>query len=87
MCNDCQEEACPHDFGWALRCLKRGKAVARKGWKDKGTYIKLQTPDANSEMTFGLFADGPNALKGTVPWLPSHTDMLAEDWEVVKEAK
>lgn len=92
MCT-CQEEDCPHDFGWALRCLKQGKAVVRKGWNGKGIYIKLQTPDVNSKMTLpyiyivtnGLVTVNPNAPKGIVPWLASQTDMLAEDWEVVEE--
>lgn len=91
MCT-CQEEDCPHDFGWALRCLKQGKAVARKGWNGKGIYIKLQTPDVNSKMTLpyvyivtnGLVTVNPNAPKGTVPWLASQTDMLSDDWEVVE---
>lgn len=89
----CQEEDCSHDFGWALRCLKQGKAVARKGWNGKGIYIKLQTPDVNSKMTLpyiyivtnGLVTVNPNAPKGTVPWLASQTDMLSDDWEVVEE--
>ena len=80
-------------FGWALNCLKQGKAVARKGWNGKGIYIKLQTPDVNSKMTLpyiyivtnGLVTDNPNAPKGTVPWLASQTDMLAEDWALVEE--
>lgn len=89
----CQEEACVQDFGWALRWLRRGKAVARKGWNGKGIYIKLQIPDVNSKMTLpyiyivtnGLVTNNPNAPKGTVPWLASQTDMLAEDWEIVEE--
>ena len=90
MCEKCDKKK---DFGWALHCLKQGKAVARKGWNGKGIYIKLQTPDVNSKMTLpyvyivtnGLVTDNPNAPKGTVPWLASQTDMLAEDWEVVEE--
>ena len=90
MCENCDKKK---DFGWALRCLKQGKAVARKGWNGKGIYIKLQTPDVNSKMTLpyvyivtnGLVTDNPNAPKGTVPWLASQTDTLAEDWEVVEE--
>ena len=89
---DCTCEACMHDFGWALTCLKSGKAAARKGWNGKGIYIKLQIPDVSSKMTLpyiyivtnGLVTDNPNAPKGTVPWLASQTDMLAEDWEVVE---
>ena len=88
--DDCLSPA--RDFGWALNCLKYGKAVARKGWNGKGIYIKLQTPDANSKMTLpyiyivtnGLITDNPNAPKGVVPWLASQTDMLAEDWETVE---
>lgn len=38
----CQEEACAHDFGWALRCLKQGKAVTRKGWNGKGMFLMFQ---------------------------------------------
>lgn len=95
MCGkcECNEETCVHDFGWALQGLKRGFAVARKGWNGKGIYIKLQKPDANSKMTLpyiyivtnGLVTDNPNAPKGTVPWLASQTDMLAEDWELAEE--
>lgn len=90
MCENCDKKK---DFGWALNTLRKGKAVARKGWNGKGIYIKLQTPDANSKMTLpyiyivtnGLVTDNPNAPKGTVPWLASQTDMLAEDWEIVEE--
>ena len=90
MCENCDKKK---DFGWALNALRKGKAVARKGWNGKGIYIKLQTPDINSKMTLpyiyivtnGLITDNPNAPKGTVPWLASQTDMLAEDWEVVEE--
>lgn len=30
------------DFGMALEALKRGKAVARKGWNGKGMFLTLQ---------------------------------------------
>ena len=97
MCENCEcNDDClspARDFGWALNALRKGKAVARKGWNGKGIYIKLQTPDVNSKMTLpyiyivtnGLVTDNPNAPKGTVPWLASQTDMLADDWEVVEE--
>lgn len=96
MCGNCEcnESCCPvRDFGWALQCLRQGKAVARKGWNGKGIYIKLQIPDVNSKMTLpyiyivtnGLVTDNPNAPKGVVPWLASQTDMLAEDWVLAEE--
>lgn len=32
-----------HDFGWALRMLKNGHRVARKGWNGKGMWVVLMT--------------------------------------------
>ena len=77
------------DFGEAIRSLKKGKRMARKGWNGKGIFIELQVPDAHSKMTHpyiyinttGLQTDNPDAPMSLVPWLASQTDMLAEDWE------
>lgn len=37
MCKNCEcNDDClspARDFGWALNCLKHGKAVARKDWE------------------------------------------------------
>lgn len=79
------------DFGEALKALKMGSAVARKGWNGKGIYIELQRPDEHSKMTLPyiyivttkLQSDNPAAPRGVVPWLASQTDMLAEDWNIV----
>lgn len=79
------------DFGEALKELRAGKKVCRKGWNGKGIYIELQVPDQFSKMTLpyiyivtnNLITDNPDAPKGIVPWLASQTDMLAEDWEVL----
>jgi hypothetical protein len=82
-----------HCFGYgvALEALQAGEAVARLGWNGKGIFIRLQTPDEHSFMTSpyvyidttGLQTDNPDAPKSRVPWLPSQTDLLAEDWTVV----
>ena len=79
-------------FGEAIRKLKAGQKVARKGWNGKGIYIEMQKPDEHSKMTLpyiyivtnGLVTDNPDAPKGVVPWLASQTDMLATDWRVVE---
>ena len=78
-------------FGEAIRRLKKGQQVSRKGWNRKGIFIELQVPDQYSKMTHpyiyidttGLKTDNPDAPKDRVPWLASQTDMLAEDWIVV----
>ena len=75
-------------FGEAIRHLKNGKRVARKGWNGKGIFIELQVPDEHSKMTHpyiyidttGLDTTNPDAPKDRVPWLASQTDMLATDW-------
>jgi hypothetical protein len=80
------------DFGYALRMLREGRKVRRRGWNGKGIFIELQLPDEFSKMTHpyifidttGLQTDNPDAPKDRVPWLASQTDMLAEDWEVIE---
>lgn len=80
-------------FGEAIKYLKRGMKVARKGWNGKGIYLEMQIPDEHSKMTLpyiyivtnGLITDNPDAPKGVVPWLASQTDMLSEDWVFVED--
>lgn len=80
------------DFGEALKQLRNKQKVARKGWNGKGIFIELQVPDAHSKMTnpyifidtTGLQTTNEFAPRDRVPWLASQTDMLAEDWTVVK---
>lgn len=79
-------------FGDALRGLKAGARVARKGWNGQGIFLELQEPDENSKMTSpyiyinttGLQTDNEAAPKNLVPWLASQTDMLADDWVDVR---
>ena len=79
------------NFGEAIKALKEGKKVARKGWNGKGIFIELQVPDAHSKMTrpyiyidtTGLQTTNPDAPKDRVPWLASQPDMRSEDWTVV----
>jgi len=79
------------NFGEALHELKAGRKVARKGWNGKGIFIELQTPNDNIKMigsyifinSLGVKTENEAAVKTIVPWLPSQTDMLADDWEDV----
>jgi hypothetical protein len=66
-------------FEAALRLLKQGKRVCRSGWNGKGMWIELQRPDYHSKMTLPYLYI--RAIGGDlVPWLPSQTDLLSEDW-------
>ena len=74
------------DFSWALRALKDGCRVARKGWNGSGMHLEVQNPDSNSKMTHPyLFMSIPECREGTrlLPWQPAQVDIFAEDWMVV----
>ena len=89
----CAEER--RDFGWALRQLRHGGAVRRRGWNGKNQHIELAT--RISYMTVGgvymnveheAIGNKAIAFVGTsgvqMGWLASQADMLAEDWEIVE---
>lgn len=69
------------DFGWALKQLKAGQKIYRRGWNGKNMWLGLRIPTALSEMTLP-YIYMCTVTKGLVPWLASQTDILAEDWDV-----
>jgi hypothetical protein len=70
-------------FAFALRQLELGRAVFRHGWNGKGMYLALQRPDRGSKMSLPyLFMR--TAQNELIPWVASHSDLLANDWEVFK---
>ena len=97
------EENCPElggeaTFGFdeAIKYLKRGMKVKRKGWNGKDQYIELATnvsfKTPNDEVVNVDHADMGNkaiAFHGTsgvqLGWLASQSDMLSEDWTFVEE--
>ena len=83
------------DFADAIKLLKQGKKLQRKGWNGKGQYIELATNisyiNANQEMInteHEAIGNKAIAFVGTsgfqLGWLASQADMLAEDW-IIKE--
>lgn len=78
-------------FGEAIKYLKRGFKVARKGWNGKNQYIQLATGISYKAMSGEIVnceheAIGNKAIAfvGTsgvqMGWLASQADMLASDW-------
>lgn len=78
-------------FDYAIRIVKNGGKVARKGWNGKDQYIELAknihfTAPDGAEVHPAHDAMGRDAIAfyGTsgiqVGWLASQADMLAEDW-------
>lgn len=76
-------------FGEALAGLKSGSRVTRAGWNGKGMWLEMQRPDGGSKMTLPyLYLNYPSGSAAypegaRVPWAPSQTDMLAEDWTLL----
>ena len=88
------------DFGKAIEALKRGETVARRSWKGMSflTLQGGSTVDGNNMRNEGAkkyYADVPCTIAPhidmkyadetyIVGWLASQSDILAEDWEIVK---
>lgn len=86
-------------FGLALESLKRGQPVARAGWNGKGMFVYLVPANAYPAQTGvakAYFGDGAlvpygaylalKGVDGTVnTWVPSISDTLAEDWQLVPQ--
>lgn len=79
-------------FGLAIEAMKKGHRVARKGWNGKNMWLILVDKDeyeieaykyfnANDRIGFIAMKTADNKI---VPWLASQTDMLSEDWVIVK---
>lgn len=74
-------------FGDAIKYLKRGLKVSRKGWNGKGMYLFLADgEDLTSCLSEGNFECASSVCMKTaqnticVGWLASQADMLSEDW-------
>lgn len=77
-----------HSFSTALSALKAGGTVQRLGWNGSGLTVKMQVPDEGSMNTLPyLYIQYPLTSKTTPgargPWVPSSSDLFAEDWIIV----
>ena len=79
------------DFGEAIKALKEGKKVARKGWNGKGMYLYLVEGRVLAQkIGYGNYTFSGSIIMKTannqlcIGWLASQGDILAEDWEIVK---
>ena len=68
------------DFGSAIWRLKGGMRVARIGWNGKGMHVELRKASINLNEHLAL-----KNVKGAFDtWVPSISDLLAEDWLIVE---
>lgn len=86
------------NFSKALDEIKSGKRVQREGWNGKGMFLFLVAGSnftVNREPLLSILGEGSvatyrphidmkDAEGKIVPWLASQTDLLADDWQIVK---
>lgn len=71
-----------HDIGWAIRKVRLGEAIYRRGWNGKNQYLVFHEYPVDSNHLPWISI---TTVEGDiVPWTASQTDLLAEDWELVK---
>ena len=71
------------NFSEALEKAKNGAKIQRNAWRGNGTHVELQRPDQSSKMNtpyLYMVKTGQGNLKSMVPWTPTQTDLMAEDW-------
>lgn len=76
------------DFAFALKALRNGRKVFRKGWNGKvaglNMFLELQVPDQHSKMTKPYIYMNVGCEKeeglSRIPWVASQLDLLADDW-------
>jgi hypothetical protein len=78
------------NFSTALQELKNNSCVARSGWNGKNMFLFLvpegefSHPSVKEPVTAQPYIAMFTAQRTLVPWFASQSDLLAEDWEVVK---
>lgn len=85
-------------FGWAVKQMRDGKKVRRKGWNGQGMFIFLVQASkfyVNRPPLLGIYPAGTTveyhshidmktAQGYVIPWLASQADILDDDWELAE---
>ena len=70
------------NFGWTIEELKAKRRVSRVGWNGKGMYLGLcEGGGFRDNYRTADFIYMKTVDNKIVPWQPSQTDVLAEDWQ------
>lgn len=68
------------NFGEALELMKQDKKVCRTGWNGTGMYVKLNKPIDFEFSVLNQFFTIKNTRNSFDTWVPSVSDIIAEDW-------
>jgi hypothetical protein len=70
------------NFGKALEAMKAGSRVTREAWQDTAHVLvkKDVAPGGDASLPYIL----EQTVQGeTVPWTFPHSEVLAEDWQIL----
>lgn len=73
------------NFEEALKYLKRGLKICRKGWNGKGLYIELEKGGNYKFSEILPYFVIKNTQNSFNTWVPSVSDLMAEDWMFYEE--
>ncbi len=73
------------DFGSAIKNIRHGDKMTRKGWNGKGMYIYYVPQRISGSVQYRDYIAMKTTDGSIVPWLASQTDILARDWMIVDE--
>lgn len=83
-------------IGEAVEAMEAGERVARAGWNGKGMWLYHVPENSYPAMTeaarvafgdvvpYGAYIAMKTAQGNVVPWLCSQTDLLADDYVIVR---
>lgn len=85
------------NFGEAIKALKSGKKVQRKGWNGKGMFIYYvpenkypyvteigkSISDKDGNVYYNAYLAIKNVDNTVSTWVASINDILAEDWTIL----
>ena len=71
------------NFGQALEALKLGSKVTRNGWNGKGMYVQYNKAIDFEHSILEPFLTIKNVRNSFDTWVPSVSDLMAEDWVIV----
>ena len=81
-----QRDFCQCDgmtFGLAVEAMKKGMKIERAGWNGRGMYIQLNKAIDFDFSELNQFFTIKNTRNSFDTWVPSISDILAEDWAII----
>jgi phage tail tape-measure protein len=76
-------------FENALKAIKNGKRVRRSGWNGKECFVELREHVITNALDklgdLAIHVPTINSPSAIASWVPSITDLMSEDWEIVEK--